>query len=197
MITQHSETSSFRLCIMVDHHVAGGVRPFLTSKTAKSHARRASLAMSTKSLGYTAAISDVSAVGGEPPQHDMMDIRVCGFSGEELLRTKLPAASTLGQEVRKMVAEKLPSKPGARFLLYQGVSQLMLNKTLQEQGIVGQEATLTYTFCSTYLRAAWSFVQERQNQEHPLALEGLTHRRCHNQSLFAQSARDPANLDVW
>jgi hypothetical protein len=141
-------------------------------------ARRARLAMSTNSLGYTArtaAISDFSAVqGGELPQLDEVDIRVCGLSGEEIMRTKL-AVSTLGQEVQKIVAEKLPSRPGARFLLYQGVSQLMLNKTLQEQGIVGQEATLTYTFCSTDLCAAWSFVQrQRPSQEEPLALEGLT-----------------------
>eukprot|EP00435_Cladocopium_sp_Y103_P021810 s2061_g5.t1 len=71
--------------------------------------------------------------GDQLPQLDLVELRVCGLGGEELMRKKLPAVCT-GQEVRKMVAEKLPSRPGAKCLLYQGVSQLMLDKTLQEQG---------------------------------------------------------------
>ena len=126
--------------------------------------------MSTGGLGYVcAAPSD--AQGDQLPQLDV-ELRVCGLGGEELIRKKFPALCT-GQEVREMVAEKLPSRPGAKCLLYQGVSQLMLDKTLQAQGIVGPEATLTYTLCSMDLCAAWSFVQGRESQD-PLAVEGLT-----------------------
>ena len=129
--------------------------------------------MSTKSLGYADASS--TAQEGQGTQLDlcMVELHICGLSGEELMHTKLPAA-TLGQEVRQMVAEKLPSKPGTRFLLYHGVSKLMLNKTLQEQGI-DQEVTLTYTFCSTDLYAAWSFVQGKATEEaNRFSLEGVT-----------------------
>ena len=128
--------------------------------------------MSTNSLGDTAG-PDVSALSGQLPQLHLVDLKVCGLSGEELMRAKVAAVCT-GHEVRKMVAGKLPSKPGAKCHLYQDLSQLMLNKTLQEQGIVGQEATLTCTFCPTDLGDAWSFVQGTASQEDPLALEGLT-----------------------
>jgi hypothetical protein len=128
--------------------------------------------MSTDSLGYMTAPSDVSEQGGKLPQLALVELEVRGLNGE-LVRTKLPAVCT-GKQVRKMVAEKLPSRPGAKFLLSHGTSQLlMLDRTLPEQGIVGQQVTLNYTMCPTDLCAAWSFVTGTiPSQEE--ALEGLT-----------------------
>ena len=51
---------------------------------------------------------------------------------------------------------------------------MMLDRTLQEQDIVGKEVTLTYTFSATDLYAALSFVQGRARKEDPFALEGVT-----------------------
>ena len=112
--------------------------------------------MSLSSRGYVASCDCALGTPGSGSQlgeSDLVELHICGFSGEELIHTKLPAA-TLGREVRQMVAEKLPSKPGTRFFLHHGIWQLVLEKTLQEQGIV-EEATLTYTFCPRNLHAAW------------------------------------------
>ena len=125
--------------------------------------------MSTDRLGDMTA----ACAPGSQPQPALVELEVCGLNGEELVRTKLPAVCT-GKEVRKMVAEKLPYRPGAKFLLYHGNSQVMLDRTLREQGIVGQRAMLSYTLCPTDLCAAWSFVKGTARQEDPLALEGLT-----------------------
>jgi hypothetical protein len=122
-----------------------------------------------------AASSDAPEdTGGQVAQSDPLKLHVCGLSGEELIGAFAVPVTTRGQDVRQMVAEKLPAKAGSRFLLYHGVSKLMLNKTLQDQGIGGQEATLTYTLCSTDLCSAMSFVQGKANEEEPFALEGVT-----------------------
>ena len=55
---------------------------------------------------------------------------------------------TLGREVRKMVAERLPSKPGATLVLYHRESKLILSESLQEQGISGA-ARLSCTYVPT------------------------------------------------
>ena len=101
---------------MTGHHILyTGISHFIIGNKQnplgwETSARRG-LAMSTKSPGY----ADASSPG----------------------RAKeLPAASTLGQEVRQMGAEKLPSKPGTRFLLYHGVSKLMLNKTWKKSKVL-------------------------------------------------------------
>ena len=100
------------------------------------------------------------------------------------MRTKILAA-TLCREVRQMIAEQLTSRPGATFLLHHGASKLRLDKTLQEQGIVGKDVVLTYTFCSTDLYAAWSFVQRTTSSaavtcplEGVTQIEGTLHIEC-------------------
>ena len=122
---------------------------------------------SPSSGGHVASFSD-SVRGGEP---DMIDLQVHCLNGEGFT-FRIPP-STLGREVRKMVSEKLPSKPGARVTLH-GASKLILWQRLEEQGIVGQPATLSCTLCPTDLYAAWSFVEGHENAEEDCALEGVT-----------------------
>ena len=144
----------------------------------------------SSSLGYVAAPdADQGEQLGRPA---LVELHICGLSGEELMYTKPPAA-TLGWEVRQMVAERLPSKPGTRFLLHHGIWQLVLEKTLQEQGIV-EEATLTYTFCPRNLHAAWSFIQEQASRDDAFALDGVT---CIKGAVPAQPPRKPSKIDVW
>eukprot|EP00435_Cladocopium_sp_Y103_P073112 s627_g42.t1 len=88
--------------------------------------------------------------------------------------TKLKA-DLINVKVRNMVTRKLPPKPGEKLALYHGISKLMLDKTLQEQGILGMAVTLSCTFCPTDLSAAWLFVQGNASQEDELALEGVIH----------------------
>ena len=121
------------------------------------------LAMSANGPDDTTGPSDVSARGDQLPQLAMVELEVCGLNGE-LVRMKLPAVCT-GKEVRKVVAEKLPSRPGAKFLLYHGNSQVMLDRTLREQGIVGHQATLTYTLAQRTYVLHGPLSQERQGKK--------------------------------
>ena len=102
-----------------------------------------------------------------------MDLQVLCMNGEGLT-LRIPC-NTFGQEVRKMVSEKLPPKPGAKLVLTHGDSELLLHQTLQrQQGIVGQDVTLSCTFVPTNVLSAWCFVQEYYTSEQEFALEGIT-----------------------
>ena len=89
-------------------------------------------------------------------QHDLMDLQVLRMNGEAL-ELRVPS-SIPGREVQRMVLEERPSKPGAKLALYHGNAKLILHQTLQEQGIVDEDATLSCTLCPTDLYAAWCFV---------------------------------------
>lgn len=101
----------------------------------------------------------------------MIDVSVRFLAGE-VMELKIPGSS-LGREVRRMVSERLPARPGAKLVLHHGFSKLMLHQSLQEQGIQGKTA-LSGTFCRTDLYAAWSLVLGRTDPEVELALEGVT-----------------------
>ena len=62
----------------------------------------------------------------------------------EGLTLKVPS-STMASELRRMVLEKLPKK-GAKLVLHHLHSKLQLDQSLQEQGILGETATLSCTF---------------------------------------------------
>ena len=85
----------------------------------------------------------------------------------------LSVASTLGQDVLKMVSRQLPWKKGARISLHHLDLPLMLHQTLQEQGIV-DNMTLSCTFVPSDLFAAWSYLKGFPVPEAEVALEGLT-----------------------
>lgn len=87
-------------------------------------------------------------VGGNP---DMIDVHVLLMTGDEMV-LRIPG-STLGREVRQMVAEKVTSKPGRKLVLHHGVDKLVLCQSLHGQGCAGTVA-LTCTFCKTDLYAA-------------------------------------------
>ena len=75
---------------------------------------------------------------------DLIELHVLCLNGEGC-RVKLNA-SALGLEVYLMVSKQLPPKKGGKSALHHIESQLMLHKTLQEQGIVGKAATLSCTY---------------------------------------------------
>ena len=75
-----------------------------------------------------------------------------------------------------MISEQLPSKAGAKLVLNHGTSALVLNQTLQEQGIVSDATILSCTYMPANLYDdAWCFIQELATPEEEFALEGLTH----------------------
>lgn len=77
--------------------------------------------------------------------------------------------------LRKLVAEKIPAKPGAKLALYHLTQPLILHQNLEQQGIAGESATLSCTYIPTNLEAAWVYVQGIRVFEEGFALEGVTH----------------------
>eukprot|EP00435_Cladocopium_sp_Y103_P065355 s278_g27.t1 len=75
----------------------------------------------------------------------------------EALRLTVPS-SMLGASLRKMVAKQFPVKPGAKLLLNHKTSPLLLDKSLEDQGILGMSASLCCTYASTNLPEALRFV---------------------------------------
>ena len=105
---------------------------------------------------------------------DLIDLHVLCVNGEGCSLSLSP--STLGLEVRTIVSEQLPKKKGAKLVLYHLASPLMLQQTLQEQGIVSDATILSCTYMPANLYDdAWCFIQELATPEEEFALEGLTH----------------------
>ena len=96
-----------------------------------------------------------AAGGYEEPSvgSETIDLHIVCLNGEGCKLTL--SRSSLGREVRRMVSEQLPSR-SRRLALHHNASPLMLGKTLQEQGIAGQAATLFCTYVPIDFYAAWS-----------------------------------------
>ena len=104
---------------------------------------------------------------------EMINLQVLCLNGEGCKLTLPP--STLGREVRQMVLEQLPPKRGGRLALQYLASPLVLGQTLQEQGIEGQDVTLSCTYVPTDMCAAWRYASGLfGGVEEEFALEGLT-----------------------
>ena len=124
--------------------------------------------MTSENCGYAVSSLDVDREGVT-----MMDLHVLCLTGEGV-KPRVPSCA-LGCDVRKLVCEHLPSKAGGKRSLHHEESQLLLDKTMQEQGIVGKVATLSCTFSSTDTYAAWRFVRGVTRFENDFeALDGVT-----------------------
>ena len=84
---------------------------------------------------------------------EQIDLHVDFLNGEGCILKVSP--STLGRDVRRMLREQLPPKRGAKLALHHNGSPLVLDQTLQEQGILGRTSTLSCTFIPTDLYRAW------------------------------------------
>ena len=104
-------------------------------------------------------------------QADLIDLSVQCLNGEGCM-LKLNSSCT-GREVYQMVSMQLPLKKGTKLSLHHVDSPLILDKALQEQGIVGKAATLSCTYVPTNLYAAWCAVQGLPVTEGGHALEGI------------------------
>eukprot|EP00435_Cladocopium_sp_Y103_P012932 s1706_g3.t1 len=121
-------------------------------------------------------LADDHYLGGyEGPSHgsDFIDLSVERLNGEGC-KFKVSGSCT-GREVYWMVSKQLPQKKGGKLTLHYLDSPLILDKGLQQQGIVGKAATLSCTSVPTDLYAAWcALTEELQTCEGDLALEGVT-----------------------
>ena len=125
--------------------------------------------MSGAQHGYV----DPSSTGkGTADETDEVDLQVLCLTGEGV--TLSVPCSMLGYELRRLVSEKLPCKPGAKLAVHHVNTKLALNQTLAEQGIVGKSAILSCTYIPTNVYIAWCFVYGLPISEREVALEGVT-----------------------
>jgi hypothetical protein len=87
---------------------------------------------------------------GAHDRREVIDIHVLGLNGEGCTLTR-QSVSTLGRTLRKLVAEKIPAKPGAKLALYHLTQPLILHQNLEQQGIAGESVTISCTYIPTNL----------------------------------------------
>ena len=113
--------------------------------------------------------------GYRPSGDDVMDLHVLCLDGEGC--TLKLSGFTMGLDVYRLASKHLPPKKGGKLTLHHLDSRLELNKTLQEQGVVGEAATLSCTYVPTDLYVAWCSLhslQEGLEVPEELVLEGIT-----------------------
>ena len=137
---------------------AGKARCFLTEVEQMSTSAPCSCA------GYVVPNSD----------SDLIDLHVLRLNGEGFM-LKVSSCS-LGCEVHRLVSKQFQPKKGEQLTLQYLGAQLMLHQTLQEQGIVGKEETLSCTSVPTDLYAAYCFIQRQGSPvpEGEFVLQGIT-----------------------
>ena len=124
--------------------------------------------MSGAQHGYV----DPSTGKGPADETDEVDLQVLCLTGEGV--TLSVPCSMLGYELRRLVSEKLPCKPGAKLAVHHVNTKLTLNQTLAEKGIVGKSAMLSCTYIPTNVYTAWCYVCGLPTGEREVALECVT-----------------------
>ena len=153
--------------------------------------------MSGAQHGY---VDPSSTDRGTADETDEVDLEVLCLTGEGV-RLSIPC-STLGYDLRRLVSEKLPCKPGAKLAMHHVNAKLMLNQTLGEQGTcwkIGNAVLHIHTNQSLY--TAWSYVcglptsaRESFVLEGVTRLEGAT---CLGSIYIISPPGSLANLDLW
>ncbi len=103
---------------------------------------------------------------------ETIELQVLCLTGEGVTLTVDKAM--LGHDVRQMVSTQLSGKAGSKIVLTHLDAHLVLSQSLEQQGIVGKNATLCCTYVPTDLYFAWCFLQGLPTQEAEFALEGVT-----------------------
>ena len=114
---------------------------------------------------------------GAADETDEVELQVRCLTGEGVTLSVSP--SMLGSDLRRLVSEKLPCKPGAKLVVQHVNGTLKLDENLAGQGIAENSAMLSYTYIPTNVYTAWLYVfgyaSELLNCEREFALEGVTH----------------------
>ena len=133
---------------------------------------------------------------GTADETDEVDLQVLCLTGEGV--TLSVPCSMLGYELRRLVSEKLPCKPGAKLAVHHVNTKLTLNQTLAEQGIVGKSAMLSCTYIPTNVYTAWCYVCGLPTSEREVAAG-----RCYatwgsdRWRVFTLSSPQPCKIDFW
>ena len=109
---------------------------------------------------------------GATDETDEVNLHVLCLTGEGV-PLSVPR-SMLGYDMRKLVSEKLPCKPGAKLAVHHMNRTLTFDQTLGEQGIAVKSAMLSCTYIPTNVYTAWSYVCGLPTCERDFVLEGVT-----------------------
>ena len=115
---------------------------------------------------YASCLRDLPSLGPS------VGIEVISLHGQSLHFSV--SESLTGRELRTMICEKVPHKPGAGLFVQHGSLPLCLDKTLVQQGILGDSVILSYVHLPVDIYATWSFVKRMQYTEKEFSLEGIT-----------------------
>ena len=107
------------------------------------------------------------AVGG------LMHLEVLNLCGECMLALHV-AGSMFGRDLWKMILDKVPSKPGLQLVVFYNTARLVLNETLQQQGLGGERPKVSGTYVPINLHAAWLFAQGQTVADEEFSLVGIT-----------------------
>ena len=127
----------------------------------------------------------------------LIELEVIGMSGECMLTLNV-AHSMLGRELWRIILDKVPSKLGLQ-LVVSHTSRLVLHESLQQQGLVGQQAQVWATYMPVNLHAAWRFAQGYSVEDAEFSLTGITEVTGvddENTCLAAQFAPEPSHLNI-
>ena len=125
--------------------------------------------MSGAQHGY---VDPSSTDKGAADETDEVDLQMLCLTGEGV--TLSVSRSILGYDLRRLVSEKLPCKPGAKLAVHHVNAKLKLNETLGEQGVVGKSAMMSCTYIPTKVYTAWCYVCGLPTCEREVELEGVT-----------------------
>ena len=120
----------------------------------------------TVMASYASCLRDLPSLGPS------VGIEVISLHGQSLHFSV--SESLTGRELRTMICEKVPHKPGAGLFVQHGSLPLCLDKTLVQQGILGDSVILSYVHLPVDIYATWSFVKRMQYTEKEFSLEGIT-----------------------
>ena len=124
------------------------------------------------SRAHHGCVDTSSTDKGAADETDEVDLHVLCLTGEGV--TLSVPRSMLGCDLRRLVSQKLPCKPGAKLALHHMNSKLKMSQTLGKQGIVEKSATLSCTYIPTNVYTAWCYVRGLPTSEGHFAIEGVT-----------------------
>ena len=102
----------------------------------------------------------------------LLELEVLSISGDCMATLNVPDCM-LGRDLWNLILDKLPSKPGLQ-LVVSHTSRLLLNESLQQQGLGGQRAQVSITYMPVNLLAAWRFAHGASLEDEEFSLNGIT-----------------------
>ena len=102
----------------------------------------------------------------------LTELEVISISGECMLRLNV-SDSMRGRDLWNLILGKVPSKPGLQLVVFH-TSKLVLNESLQQQGLGGQRAQVSATYMPVNLLAALHFAHGHSVEDEEFSLNGIT-----------------------